>query len=164
MPESAGYMICPECREEHTRAATHCSDCHVALVTPDAMAAIEVEIADLPPASELDCVRVAPLAWVRALSQGLEQIGIPHRIEAANEQDAPEGQDATIFDGARLFGLYVQGEDVAAARKLDGSIVAQILPDAAPPLAEGEEESCPACGTSLAADEVECGECGLRLG
>jgi hypothetical protein len=164
MPESVDYKICPECREEHVRAATHCADCGVALVTPDAVAAIEVEVAEFPPASELDCVRVAPLSWIRALSQGLEERGVPHRVEPAREQDAPEGQDATIFDGARLFGLYVMSEDAAAARELDRSIVSLILPDEAPPLAEGEEESCPACGTPLAADEVECGECGLRLG
>jgi hypothetical protein len=164
MTESAGYLICPECREEHIRAATHCADCHIELVTPDEVAAIDVEVVELPPASELDCVRVAPLEWVRALSRGLEQAGIAHRIEGASAEDVPEGQDATIFDGARLFGLYVRGEDVAAARELDGAIVAQILPDEAPALEEGEQESCPACGTALAADEVECGECGLRLG
>jgi hypothetical protein len=163
MPESADYLICPECREEHTRAATHCADCHVALVTPDEIAANDVEVAELPPASELDCVRVAPLAWVRALSQGLEQVGIAHRIEAVDGEDAPDGQDPSIFGGARLFGLYVRSEDVAPTRELDGSIASQLLPDEAAELVEGEEESCPACGTSLAADEVECGECGLRL-
>jgi len=164
MSESAGYLICPECREEHTLAATHCADCNVALVAPDEVAAMDEEIVALPPASELDCVRVAPLVWIRALSHGLEQSGVPHRVEAAREEDAPEGQDATIFDGSRLFGLYVLSEDAVAARELDGSIVAQILPQEAPSLADGEEENCPACDTPLAADEVECAECGLRLG
>jgi hypothetical protein len=97
------------------------------------------------------------------LSHELEHVGVAHRIEAANEEDAPDGQDVTVFDGTRLFGLYVRGEDFATARELDGSIAAQLLRDEAPPLAPGEEEHCPACGTSLAADEVECGECGLVL-
>jgi len=164
MSESASYRVCPDCREEHTRAATHCADCGVALVAPDEITTIEEELFELPPASELECVRVAPLAWVRALSQGLERAGTAHRVEIASENDAPEGQDASVFDGAQLFGLYVRSEDVSAACELDASIVPQILPDEAPPLADGEEESCPACGTPLAVDDLECGECGLRLG
>jgi hypothetical protein len=164
MADAPYYLICPECRAEHTRTATRCADCDVELVTPDRIAAEEAEIAEFPPASELDCVRVAPLAWVRALSQGLEQGGIPHRVEPAREEDAPEGQDATIFDGAQLFGIYVRGAEAAVARELDQSIAVQLLPDEAPPLAEGEQESCPACTSPLAADAVECGDCGLQLG
>jgi hypothetical protein len=158
------YLVCPECFAEHTRSVTHCADCGTELVTPDAIAAVEAEAAEFPPASELDCVRVAPLAWVRALSEGLEQGGVAHRVEPAREQDAPDGQDAGVFDGAQLFGLYVRESDAVAARELDKSIAVQLLPDEAPPLAEGEEENCPACGSLLAADVVECGECGLRLG
>jgi hypothetical protein len=158
------YLVCPECLAEHTLSVTHCADCGVELVTPDAIAAVEAEAAAFPPASELDCVRVAPLAWIRALSEGLEQGGVAHRVEPAREQDAPEGQDAGIFDGAQLFGLYVRGSDAAGARALDESIAVQLLPGEAPPLAEGEEDHCPACGSPLAADNVECEECGLRLG
>jgi hypothetical protein len=158
------YLVCPECFAEHTRSVTHCADCNVELVTPDAIAAVETEMAEFPAASELECVRVAPLAWVRALSEGLEQVGVAHRVEPAQEQDAPDGQDAGIFDGAQLFGLFVRDGDAAPARELDQSIAVQLLPDEAPPLAEGEEENCPACGSPLAADTVECGECGLRLG
>lgn len=132
-------------------------------MAPEDLAATDVEAAELPPASELDCVRVAPLPWIRALSQALEQVGVAHRVERASEDEAPDGQDATIFDGGQLFGLYVRSVDATQAREFDGSIAAQLLPDEAPQLAEGEEESCPACGTALAADEVECGECGLQL-
>jgi hypothetical protein len=164
MSDSHLYLVCPDCLAEHTRSVTHCADCGVALVTPDAIEAVDEQAAEFPPASELDCVRVAPLAWIRALSEGLEQGGVAHRVEPASEEDAPEGQNARIFDGAQLFGLYVRGSDAAAAREFDESIAVQLLPDQAPPLAEGEEENCPACGTPLAADMVECGECGLRLG
>ena len=69
-----GYKICPECRVEHVRTATRCADCEVELVWPEELAAAPQPI-ELPPASELACVRVAPLAWVRALSDGLEQQG-----------------------------------------------------------------------------------------
>jgi len=164
MADSPLYLVCPECLAEHTRSVTHCADCNVELVSPDSIAATEALLAEFPPASELDCVRVAPLAWIRALSEGLEQVGVPHRVEPAREEDAPEGQDAGIFDGAQLFGLYVRSDEAASARELDRSIAVQLIPDEAPALAEGEEESCPACGSPLAADVVECEECGLRLG
>ena len=164
MSDAHLYLVCPECLAEHTRSVTHCGDCGVELVTPAAIEAVAVEVADFPPAAELDCVRVAPLAWIRALSEGLEQGGVPHRVEPAREEDAPAGQDAAIFDGAQLFGLYVRASEAPAARELDESIAVQLLPDAAPPLAEGEEENCPACGEPLAADVLECRECGLRLG
>jgi hypothetical protein len=163
MPDSVDYLVCPECRGEHVLTATHCASCRVALVAPEEVAATDVAIADLPPASELDCLRVAPLPWVRALSQTLEQVGIVHRVERAREEDAPDGQDATVFDGAQLFGLYVRSVDAARARELDGAIAVQLLAGEAPPLAEGEQEDCPACGTALAADDVECGECGLQF-
>jgi len=164
MSDVSPYLICPECHVEHTRSATRCADCDVALVTPDEVAAAEAEIAAFPPASELDCVRVAPLAWIRALSEGLEQDGVAHRVEPASEDDAPDGQDASIFGGAQLFGLYVPRDDAAVARELDRSIAVQLLPDEALPLAAGEDARCPACGSALAPDAVECGDCGLRLG
>jgi len=164
MSDAVYYLVCPECRAEHTRTATRCADCDVALVTPDRIADEEAAVAEFPPASELDCVRVAPLPWIRALSQGLEEGGVAHRVEPAREDDAPEGQDAGVFDGAQLFGLYVESENAAATREFDRAIAAQLLPEAAPPLADGEEESCPACGEPLAHDAVECGDCGLRLG
>ena len=164
MVDSHLYLVCPDCLAEHTLSVTHCADCGVELVTPDSIAAAEVEAAEFPPASELDCVRVAPLPWVRVLSDGLEQRGVAHRVEPAREEDAPEGQNAEIFAGAQLFGLYVRANDVVAAREFDETIAAQLLPDEAPTLAEGEEENCPACGSSLAADVVECAECGLMLG
>ena len=107
MSDSHLYLVCPECLVEHTRSVTHCADCAVELVTPDAIEAVEAAVAEFPPAAELDCVRVAPLPWIRALSEGLERDGIPHRVEPAREEDAPTGQDAGIFDGAQLFGLYV---------------------------------------------------------
>jgi hypothetical protein len=158
------YLVCPECLAEHTLSVTDCADCGVELVSPAAIAAAETELAEFPPASELDCVRVAPLAWVRALSDGLERGGVAHRVEPAREEDAPDGQNAGIFDGAQLFGLFVRASDTAAARELDRAIAVQLLPDEAPPLAEGEEENCPACSSPLAADVLECEECGLRLG
>lgn len=163
MGTGSGYKVCPECGVEHVRSATRCADCDVELVWPGELSA-EEEPVDLPPASELACVRVAPLAWIRALSDGLAQRGVAHRVEAATEDDAPEGQSAAVFGDAQLFGLYVEEQSSAEARELDSRIADQVLPGEAPSLEEGEEAACPACSTPLAPDAVECPDCGLVLG
>ena len=158
------YKLCPECHEEYTLIATRCADCDVDLVHGDELAFEEEELEAFPQASELECVRVAPIAWIRALSEALQQGGVVHRVEPASADDAPEGQRPEVFGDIQLFGLYVRIEHASRARELDDSIAAQVLPDEAPALAEGEEEACPACGTALAADVTECPDCGLRLG
>jgi hypothetical protein len=109
-------------------------------------------------------VRVAPIAWIRALSGALQQGGVAHRVEPATAEDAPRGQRADGFGDVQLFGLYVQSEHAPPTRELDGSIAAQLLPEEAPALAEDEEEACPACGTALTSEATECPDCGLQFG
>jgi hypothetical protein len=164
MPTERHYKICPECHEEYTLVATRCADCDVDLVHGDEFALEEEELEAFPPASELECVRVAPIAWIRALSEALQQGGVVHRVEPASADDAPEGQRPDVFGNVQLFGLYVRIEHASTARELDDSIAAQVLPEEAPTLEEGEEETCPACGTGLAANVTECPDCGLLFG
>jgi hypothetical protein len=119
---------------------------------------------DFPEVSELECVRVAPVEWIQALSNAFQGRGIPHRVGPATPEDAPEGQRAEIFGNAPLFGIYVLADNAAAAAEIDAATAARILPEEAPALAEGEEESCPACGTVLTRDATECSDCGLPFG
>jgi hypothetical protein len=158
------YKLCPACRTEYTLVATRCADCDVDLVHGDALRAEEEEFEAFPQASELECVRVAPIGWIHALSEALQQRGVAHRVEPGRAQDAPDGQRPDVFGDAQIFGLYVQSEYAPVARELDGSIAAQILPDEAPILEEGEEEACPACGTALTTDATGCPDCGLQFG
>jgi predicted RNA-binding Zn-ribbon protein involved in translation (DUF1610 family) len=158
------YKYCPECRTEYLLTAARCADCDVDLVDGATVAAQEAEIAAFPPASELACVRVAPIAWIQALSEALQQGGVGHRVEPARAEDVPDGPRDDVFGGAPLFGLYVRQEHEAPARELDASIAAQILPEEAPPVEEGEAESCPACAAGLAPDATECPDCGLEFG
>jgi hypothetical protein len=160
----SAFKVCPECLVEYRLSAERCVDCDVALVLPETLEEEDLDLADFPPASELACVRVAPLAWIHALSVHLQERGVTLRVERASAEDAPEDQRAGIFgDSAHLFGLYVRPEDLAAAREVDSTIVGQIVPEEAAPLVEGEEETCPACGDALAADAVECPGCGLSF-
>jgi hypothetical protein len=158
------YKVCPVCRTEYLLVAARCADCDVDLVDAEALVAEDRERKAFPPASELECVRVAPIGWIQALSRALQEQGVPHRVEPANAEDAPDGQRPEVFGDARLFGLYVESERVGTARDVDDTIAAHVLPEAAPPLAEGEEEACPACGTALPASATECPDCGLVFG
>ena len=157
------YKVCPECRTEHTATTERCADCDVALVHPDALPP-EAGPVELPAASQLLCVRVAPLAWIRALSEGLEQAGLSHRVEQATAADAPEGQSCESFGDVALFGLYVEHAHGSPARELDQAIAVQVLPEEAPPMQEGEQDACPACGAALTATATECPECELVFG
>jgi hypothetical protein len=163
MPAESHYKRCPVCRSEYTLIASRCIDCDVDLVDANSLPA-EEELQTFPPASELECVRVAPIAWIRALSGALQQGGVAHRVEPAAAEDAPEGQRPDVFGEVQLFGLYVQSEHAPPTREIDGTIAAQLLPEEAPPLAEGEQEACPACGTALTSNAIECPDCGLCLG
>jgi hypothetical protein len=158
------YKLCPACHTEYMPVATRCADCDVDLVHGDALVAEQEHLEAFPPASELECVRVAPIAWIHALSEALQQRGVAHRVEPATAEDAPDGQRPDVFGDTQLFGLYVQSEHAPLARDLDGSVAARVLPEEAPNLAEGEEEACPACGTALTPDAVECPDCGLDFG
>jgi hypothetical protein len=157
---SAEYQVCPECRVEYNLSAQHCVDCRVELIPPHALAP-ELEAEELPPAAELTCIRVAPLAWMRALSGALTQEGVAHRVEPAQPEAAPEGQRPDVFGDGDLFGLYVRDEHADVARQLDGTMAAQLIPEEAPELQEGEEDACPACGTPLTSQDVACPDCGL---
>jgi hypothetical protein len=154
------YKVCPSCRAEHTHVTLRCADCGVELVHPDALGP-EPTPTELPAASELDCIRVAPVEWIRVLSDGLGRAGISHRIEPATAADAPEGQSCEIFEDAQLFGLYVEPASGASARELDEEIASMVFPDEAPALPDGELDACPACGAALESDATECPDCEL---
>ena len=158
------YKLCPNCGAEYRRDAERCAECNVALVHQSEISAEQDELAAFPPASELACVRVAPIAWIRALSEALQERGVTHRVEPVRAEDAPADQRVRIFGNTALFGLYLREDALADARALDESIAAQLLPDEAPTVDSGESEACPACGAALGADATECPDCGLAFG
>lgn len=157
MADEFDYQICPSCKGEFTLAVDRCSECDVDLVAPGG------DGDGFPPASELTCVRVAPVQWIEALSGALEQSEVPHRVEPLTADQIPEGVEAV--GTGELFGLFVDEAGVGPAREFDRAIAAQVLPEQdVDALPEGEVEACPACGEDLPADAAECPECGLAFG
>ena len=145
--------VCPECDAEYLGSATTCAECDVPLVHAE-----ELEpLGELPPVSELVCVRSAGVAWARSYSERLSEAGISHRIEAGGgPPGAPESSSCQVF---------VRPEDAEAAAEVDALHLRTQIPDLPDAAEEGEAdlESCPACGVSVSADARECSSCGLAL-
>ena len=159
MAEEYDYQICPSCKGEFTLAVDRCTECEVDLVPQGA------DPDDFPSASELTCVRVAPVPWIEALSNALEEQEVLHRVEPVAPGEVPEGTPVAGEGQGSLVGLFVDEDGVGIAREIDGAIAAQVNPEEhAEELAADEVEVCPACGESLAADAAECPECGLTFG
>lgn len=157
MSQEYDHQICPSCKGEFTLAVDRCTECDVDLVPPG------TDPDAFPEASELTCIRVAPVQWIEALSQALEQQEILHRVEPLAPDEIPEG--APVAGTGELFGLFVADDGIPAAREIDQAIAAQVMPEQhIEELPEGETESCPACSEPLPADAPECPECGLAFG
>jgi hypothetical protein len=153
-------VYCPECQSEYLGTATICGECGVALVSESALA--DAGAPELPPVSELVCIRAASVAWAQSLSEQLAAEGISHRIEVATD-DLEDG--SVRRPGANLpYGVYVRPVDVAEASRVDAAFMRSQIPDL-----PGEHESpsdpagCPACGAEVASGSSECSDCGLAL-
>lgn len=157
MPEP---VFCPECRSEYVPSATRCVECDVALVAEHALG--EHRPDELPPISELVCVRASAVGWAQALSERLAEAGISHRIEATSDD---EDEGSVRRPGANLpYGVYVRREDVEAAAAVDAEYMQSQIPDMPDATAgDVDAESCPACGAATGADANECSDCGLAL-
>ena len=155
------FQVCPSCRDEFTLSVLECGSCGVALVPPDSLPP-DPEPEDFPEVSDLECVRVGPLPWTRAISDALTQVGMAHRVEPDTRSVAQGGIDPKRFGGETLYGTWVLPADLEAARVIDREIFALFEAEAAPVSSGGE--ACPACDTPLAGDALECSSCGLVFG
>ncbi len=160
---SHDLKICPECREEYTNVPTTCVECETPLVYLDELEP-DPEPEAFPPVTELECVRVGPLAWTRALSEALHAAVIAHRVEPDTRSEAEGGIDARRFDSADLFGTWVLPDKLSAAREVDQLVLGGIDIDPSQSEEASEEERCPACEAALPVDALECPDCGLGFG
>lgn len=157
-PVASEYKICPECEEEYTLSAIECADCGAALVFPDQLAA-EPPPDAFPETDELECVRVGPLPWTRALSEALTSAGIEHRVQPDERDPEQGGVDPRHFGGETVYGTWVKPEDASAASEIDDVLFGHLEPENADE-SQGDE-ACPACQEPLAPEAIECGSCGL---
>jgi hypothetical protein len=156
--------FCPECRDEYIHAATVCADCDVPLIFEGELGNAAVT-QELPPISELVCIRASSVGWAMALSEKLAGAGIPHRIQAAGEED---GAGDRQRPGQNLpYGVFVMDEDVEAATEIDiehtKSEIPDIPQDFDTAFTERADDACPACGDPIDVAMDECRGCGLAI-
>ena len=65
--------VCPQCGEEYLHTASVCIHCDVALVLEGEQPAQSAP-EELPPASELVCVRAASVGWGASMVMGLARL------------------------------------------------------------------------------------------
>jgi hypothetical protein len=159
--ESTSYKYCPSCREEYRHDFDRCADCDVALVSPDQLA--DASSPQFPEATEMMLLSHGARAWVEILAKKLREAGVAYRMESL----------ADLFDKGLLKtetrptgeGIFVQPEHFPQANEIASQHVqedlATISEDAG--VHETDENSCPACGHSLAPQDEECSDCGLSF-
>jgi hypothetical protein len=155
------FKVCPACREEYTLVPSVCAECDTALIYLDDLEP-DPEADDFPETSQLECVRVGPLPWTRAISEALGEAEIAHRVEPDTRSEAEGGVDPRRFASSEMFGTWVRPKDLAAAQKIDDSLFGQVDPEEQE--AASEEDTCPACEATLPVDALECPDCGLGFG
>jgi ribosomal protein S27AE len=152
--------ICPQCGEEYVHTVQRCVDCNVplGLDAPEATPAL-----DLPPSEQLVTLRNAEVSWIEGLAHALADAGIPSRVELPRREDQSVQSRGM---GAIRCNLFVRQEDAEAAARVDAEFARTQVPDM-PEDSESafvDAEACPGCGAVLAADAIECAECGLSFG
>jgi hypothetical protein len=151
-PPTLAPKRCPSCGDEFVSTALRCPVCDVALVAGGAAPAGPEVLAS----GDLVPLRSDTAAWIESLADDLAEAGIPCRVEiAAKQPDRARAGPAVV--------LLVRREDLPRARQVDAEVLRRQVPDLAEHLevGPGESDACPACGTPLAPDALECGECGL---
>ena len=152
--------VCPDCGEEFRAEIVRCSDCGAVLVDRH-----EDEAGG--PARNM----AAPEASEPAGDDSLEDY---HLVFSSTSSEAVRGAaDALVAAGIAFrithrgatLELLVHADDYAAAVPALAGRDGAILLDTQPEAPEGQDvKACPACGTALAADAVECPECELVVG
>lgn len=134
--------ICSGCGAENAAGVGRCAGCGASLVSP-ALAA--------PPG--LVRLRAADWRWIAGLSERLESVGIPCRVEAHGSPAVRAGH----------VDLFVRVADEKQAREIDAEFAEQQMPDGPGVVTAdaAEGDACPECGLPVPPEAERCPGCGL---
>jgi hypothetical protein len=107
------------------------------------------------PGEELHLVRSAPLDWIHALAERLEEAGIPLQVNPLGERRATDS----------TWGLYVREADLERALEVDRVVMRELMPDVPEDFDPSrlDTSQCPACAEPVSEGSSECPGCGLAL-
>ncbi|MEW6599366.1 MAG: hypothetical protein AB1499_00195 [Nitrospirota bacterium] len=148
--------ICPDCGTEYFAHIQNCADCGTALLLPEDNKNIQAkrqrcreEILDSPV-----IIREGDLEWLNELYNALIDASIPCVI---NVDRCKKGCSSHPYQ------LLVSESDASRANDIIEEHYMNVHPEARESENMRKEGRCPACGSPVNEETVECPNCGLRL-
>ncbi len=149
--------ICPNCATEYFQHIEKCADCGAVLLLPEEIKKVHEEkkrLKDKALENQV-VVRKGDKKWMEELYHVLIDSGIPCLITA----------DAECNKGCRADTrrLLVSSQDVEKANERIEEYYTEVHPEVQASKEMVSQGKCPACGSPVGSDAVECPDCGLTL-
>ena len=149
--------ICPDCATEYVAHIVNCADCGAVLLSPEEnkMAKEEKKRLVNKALENAVVVREGDLKWVDELYNVLIDSGIPCSVHV----------DTGCNKGCcgNTCRLLVSSQDVERAHERIEEYFMEIHPEIQASHELVSRGKCPACGSPVGTDAVECPDCGLTL-
>ena len=149
--------ICPECKTEYFPHIELCADCGATLLLPEEEEKAQEEKRLLKGRllEQAVVVREGDLDWMGELYHVLIDSGIPCVISA--DDGCKKGCCGTTCR------LMVSAQDAEKARQRVEEYYMEIHPEIQASQEMASQGKCPACGSPVESEAVECPDCGLTL-
>ena len=149
--------ICPNCTTEYFQHIENCADCGDALLLPEENKKKQEEKKRLKykALENQVVVREGDKKWMEELYCVLIDFGIPCLITA--DAGCDKGCSA---DTRRLL---ISSQDVEKANERIEEYYTEVHPEVQASKEMVRQGKCPACGSPVDSDAVECQDCGLTL-
>jgi hypothetical protein len=149
--------ICPDCATEYFPHIETCADCGAVLLSPEENKKVQEEKRLCMEESLEDqaVIRKGDLKWMNELYNVLIDSGIPCAVHADTKCKKGCSGDTC--------GLLVSSKDVERANKRIEEYFAEIHPEIRASKEMVSQGKCPACGSPVGSNTVECPDCGLTL-
>lgn len=157
MHEMREVKVCPDCATEYFAHIKACADCGTPLLLPEEIRKAQEE-KDWCRKRELQDrvpVRDGDLQWMQELQSVLIESGIPCSVSTG------DGCNNRCSGGKHY--LLVSSPDLKRARDRIDQYYAEIHPEIQASQEMVRQGRCPACGSPVVPDAVECSDCGLTL-
>ena len=149
--------ICPDCATEYFPHIETCADCGAVLLSPEENEKAAEEKARLKDKALENpvVVRQGELKWMDELFNVLIDFSIPCVVNA--DTGCNKGSCGSTFR------LLVSSKDVEKANGRIEEYYMEIHPEIQASTEMISQGKCPACGSPVGTDTVECPDCGLTL-
>jgi DNA-directed RNA polymerase subunit RPC12/RpoP len=149
--------ICPDCTTEYFTHIEKCADCGTLLLSPEENNAAQEARKRLMAQTVQNSVaiRKGELKWIDELYHVVIDSGISCTVHVDNACN--KGCCGDTWE------LLVSEEDAQRAQECIEKYFAEVHPEIRTAQELASEGKCPACGSPVDTDAVECSDCGLTL-